>query len=121
MAFPGTYDFSYYKGDTLEFRVFPKDASGNIFDLSSFSNAKFTFSTARGSAGVSSQVEAYAQIASDGSHVLCAIRPANGATMDATRTYVYDVEISKTASPYPFVYTLLTGSITVKDQIAGAS
>ena len=48
MAFPGTYNFSYYKGDTYQFLVFPKDSSGNTFDLSSFTASKFTIATKRG-------------------------------------------------------------------------
>jgi hypothetical protein len=120
MAFPGTYDFSYYKGDTLEFRVYPKDAAGNIFDLSTFSNTKFTLSTARGHDGVSAQQECFAQISSDKSYILCAIQPAVGSQLDATKAYVYDVEISKSGTPYPFVYTILNGTITIKDQVTGA-
>jgi hypothetical protein len=53
MAFPGTYNFSYYKGDTYQFLVFPKDSSGNIFDLSSFTSSKFTLATKRGTASAS--------------------------------------------------------------------
>ena len=36
MAFPATYDFNYYKGDTFEFRIYPKKNDGTVFDLSSF-------------------------------------------------------------------------------------
>jgi hypothetical protein len=37
--------------------------------------------------------------------------------MTAGTTYFYDVEIKKTASPYDKVYTILTGSITVQEQV----
>jgi hypothetical protein len=120
MAFPGTYDFSYYKGDTLEFRVYPKDAAGEVFDLSTFSNVKFTVSTTLGTDGLATQKECYAQISSDKTYVLCAIQPAIGNQLDATKVYVYDVEISKSGTPYPFVYTILNGKITIKDQVTGA-
>lgn len=53
MAFPGTYNFSYYKGDTYQFLVFPKDSSGNTFDLSSFTASRFTIATKRGTASAS--------------------------------------------------------------------
>ena len=53
MAFPGTYNFSYYKGDTYQFLVFPKDSSGNTFDLSSFTTSRFTIATKRGTASAS--------------------------------------------------------------------
>lgn len=36
MAFPGTYNISYYKGDTYEFRIYPKTANGDIFDLTPY-------------------------------------------------------------------------------------
>ena len=36
MAFPATYDFDYYKGDTFEFRIYPKKNDGTVFDLSQF-------------------------------------------------------------------------------------
>lgn len=48
MAFPGTLNLSYYKGDTLEFRVQPKDTSDNVFDLTGYTSAKFTIATGRG-------------------------------------------------------------------------
>lgn len=121
MAFPGTYDFSYYKGDTLEFRVYPKDASGSPLSLANFGNAKFTLSQSRGSSGVASKIDAYANIVAESSYVLCTIRPADGAQMDATKNYVYDVEITKSGTPYALVYTLLTGTITIKDQVTGAA
>lgn len=120
MAFPGTYDFSYYKGDTLEFRIYPKDASGTAFDLADFGNATFTLAQSRGSTGSSTSIEAYASIDSTADYILCAIRPADAESIDATKTYVYDVEITKSGSPYPLVYTVLTGTITIKDQVSGA-
>jgi hypothetical protein len=120
MAFPGTYNISYYKGDTFEFRVYPKDSQGGVFLLDTFGSTSFTISTSRGASGVANRIQAYATISNDGTYVLCAIRPADAANMVAGTTYVYDVEISKTQSPYPIVYTLLTGTITVTDQVTGA-
>jgi hypothetical protein len=119
MPFPGTYNISYYKGDTLEFKVFPKDASGAAFDLSEYENETgplFTISTARGEEGLENQVSAFAQIVDD--HILCAIRPQDGDQLDAGNRYVYDIEISKDDFPYDIVYTLLTGNITVTDQVS---
>lgn len=122
MAFPGTLNINYYKGDTYEFRIYPKDSLGASFDLTTYSQAKFTISTSRGSAGVSGKIECLAVITSGlGNYVTCTIRPNDSVTMNAATQYVYDVEITKTASPYNYVYTLLTGSITVTDHIAGAT
>lgn len=121
MAFPGTYNISYYKGDTLEFRVYPKDSTGDPFNLQNYTTS-FTISNARGSDGAANQINAYSIISEDGLYILCAIRPTtDGAQLNAGTTYVYDVEISKTATPYPFVYTVLTGNITVTDQVTGAT
>ncbi len=55
MAFPGTYNFSYYRGDTFEFVISPKSANGTTFSLDSFTGsgaeANFVISDVRGSAG----------------------------------------------------------------------
>ena len=123
MAFPGTLNINYYKGDTYEFRIYPKDSLGASFDLTNYGQAKFTISTSRGSSGVSGKIECLAVITSglSGNYVTCTIRPNDSVTMNAATQYVYDVEITKTASPYNYVYTLLTGSVTVTDHIAGAT
>jgi len=123
MAFPGTLNINYYKGDTYEFRIYPKDSLGASFDLTNYGQAKFTISTSRGSSGVSGKIECLAVITSGvyGNYVTCTIRPNDSVTMNAATQYVYDVEITKTASPYNYVYTLLTGSVTVTDHITGAT
>lgn len=120
MAFPGTLNINYYKGDTYEFKVYPKDTTGTVFDMSGYGNAKFTISTARGSSGLADQINGYAEISSDLTHILCAILPGNAATMVPGEQLVYDVEISKSATPYNYVHTLLTGTISVTDQVSGA-
>lgn len=118
MAFPGTYNISYYKGDTYEFRVYPKDSSGAIFDLTNYGNVKFTIADARGAG--STKIEAYAQISNDKTYITCAILPGNSVSMSADVQYVYDIEITRTASPYSYVYTLLTGTINVTEQVTGS-
>jgi hypothetical protein len=122
MAFPGTYNISYYKGDTLEFRVYPKDSSGAAFDLEDYEDEYgnspiFTISTSRGQSGIEDQISAYASISEDGSHILCVIRPEDGNQLEAGTSYVYDIEISKESEEYDIVHTLLTGAITVTDQV----
>jgi hypothetical protein len=125
MAFPGTYNISYYKGDTLEFRVYPKDSSGANFDLEDYDtegiSPAFTISESRGASGIPSQITAYSEVSGDNSYILCAIRPEDGAELIAGRSYVYDLEISKTSEPYDIVHTILTGTISVTDQVTGAS
>lgn len=122
MAYPATYDMKYYRGDTLEFRVYPKNASGAAFDLSSFNSAKFTIADARGDGAT--RLNGFAEIRTDStnnlSYIICAILPGVGTQLDTDVQYVYDVEITKNSTPYPYVYTLVTGVISVTDHVSGA-
>jgi hypothetical protein len=124
MAFPGTYNFNYYAGDTFEFFVYPKNSSGGVFDdLSSYS-ALFLVSTARGSASASviSSLNPSSASASiqDGDHVSCTIKPAGGRQL-VNPSYVYDLQIENTSassSSFGKVFTLLTGTINVTQDVA---
>jgi len=123
MAFPAVFNILYYRGDTYEFRIYPKDSSGNPFPLGGYdpvNGVKFTMSTERGEAGISDKLEGYSRIAPDGSFISCAILPENGSDMDFSLNYVYDVQISKAGDPYSLVTTLLTGIISVTEQVTGA-
>ena len=116
MAFPGTYNFSYYRGDTYQFIVRPKNANGTVFTLDDYSDgALFTIANRRGSTGT--QVVATATVDITNHIITCTITPEQGRELTAGTTYVYDVQIENGAS---IVYTLLTGSITVTDYITGA-
>ena len=119
MAFPGTYNFNYYRGDTHEFRVYPKDSSGNVFALAGYS-ADFTISNALGAAGIPGQLEGLATISSDGSYIQCVISPTQGSLLNSGTRYYYDVQISKPSVGYDLVYTLLAGTISVTEQVTGA-
>jgi hypothetical protein len=113
MAFPGTYNFSYYRGDTAEFVVRPKTANGDAFDLSGFS-ADFFIATARGEGAT--QYEAQAVVDGSADTITCTILPGVGRNL-AAGTYVYDVQIDASASE---IFTVITGTITVTDDITGA-
>lgn len=117
MAFPGTLNINYYKGDTYEFRIYPKNSDGSIFDLTPYTSTSFTISTVRGSAGSSTAIEAYTEVSADGSNILCVILPGHGASLTAGTTYVYDVQIRRSGPPYERVYSLVTGSISVQDDV----
>lgn len=149
MAFPATYDFNYYKGDTFEFRIYPKKNDGTVFDLSQFyvptnfandpdyvtdssapyDSAQFTIATARGpipTDALQQPIRCFARVSDDNTHVLCAIRPTDAQTLVAGTEYVYDVEVRKPASlpgsgQYEVVQTLLSGKITITDQVSGAN
>ena len=115
MAFPGTFNFSYYKGDTNEFVIRPKTSNGGAFDLTGYT-ADFFIASSRGDNPTFS-VEAQAVVSAVNDTVTCTILPGVGGTRDGG-TYVYDVEISNGAS---LVFTLLTGTITVTEQVTGAA
>jgi hypothetical protein len=115
MSFPGTYNINYYYGDTLEFRVFPKNSSGEAFNLTSFTSARFTIAPNK---NTSQQISCFAQIDPDKTNILCTIRPTDAVklTENADGTFpnhVYDIEISKSGTPYDTVYTLLNGTVSI--------
>jgi hypothetical protein len=133
MAFPGTYNITYYKGDTLEFRIYPKTADGDSYPLDSFvydddnnqttpdfDSSLFAFAETRGGDSAAGYHECYAKISDDRTYITCAIRPEDAAYLLPSKTYVYDVQVSKPAGggDYPIVVTLLTGNITVTDQVS---
>jgi len=123
MAFPGTYNFNYYKGDTFEFNIFPKISSGAYFDLTDYGSAAFTIAPSRGSSGVSGQIEALAEIKQDGVdgpfYITCTIIPGTGRNLSSSLTYVYDVQVTKPGTT-PVIHTLLTGTISVTEDVTGA-
>ena len=116
MAFPGTYNFSYYRGDTYEFVITPKNIDGSSFDLTTYDTITFTIATARGSGAT--QYTGIAQKSSDEKTIVCRITPTNGNNLLSSNTYVYDVQISKGTGNTQYTYTLLTGSISVTEQVS---
>lgn len=115
MSFPGTYNFSYYKGDTNEFVIRPKNSSGSAFDLAGYT-AAFVIASSRGD-DPSFSVEAQAVVNTVNDTVTCTILPSIGTTLDAG-SYVYDVQI--TSGP-TVIYTIITGNISVTEQVTGAA
>ncbi len=116
MAFPGTYNFSYYRGDTYQFVIRPKNSNGTTFALDAYAgNADFTIANRRGSTGT--QISATATVDTANDIITCTISGSTGRGLVAGTTYVYDVQIDNGAG---VIFTLLTGSITVTDDITGA-
>jgi hypothetical protein len=113
MAFPGSYNFNLYRGDTTQFVIRPKNANGSAFDLTGYTS-QFFIANQRGSAAT--QYEAQAVVNATTDIVTCTVLPGVGRQL-APGTYVYDVQITTGAS---VIYTLLTGTITVTDDITGA-
>ena len=117
MTFPSTYNFSYYRGDTAQFVARPKNANdGSSFDLTDY-NAVFTIATARGATATQySDAEGITAVVDPTTDIVtCTITPAGGRDL-IPGSYVYDVQIDNGIQ----IYTLLTGTITVTDDITGA-
>lgn len=117
MAFPSTYNFSYYRGDTSQFVIRPKNSNdGSAFDLTGYT-ALFTVANRRGSGATQySDADGIIAVVDDETNIVtCTITPVGGRELSAG-TYVYDVQIDNTSQ----IFTLLTGSITVTDDITGA-
>lgn len=115
MAFPGTYNFNYYRGDTFEFIVRPKNASGQAFDLAGY-EATFTIASSRGSTAGATLI-ATATVNTVDDFVLCTISAGVGRQLIPSVNWVYDVEITNGIN----TFTLINGSITVTDDITGAA
>lgn len=121
MAFPSTFNINYYEGDTYEFKIYPKTSVGGVFTLTpapgqpQFWNSTFTIATARGAGAT--QFQCNAVIGSD-STISCEITPAQGRTLVAGTSYVYDVQINNTSTGK--VFTLLTGTVSVTADVSGA-
>jgi hypothetical protein len=71
-------------------------------------------------------IKCFARVSDDNTFVQCAIRPAEGEALIAGTEYVYDVEVRKPSGAagsgqYDIIQTLLTGKITITDQVTGAT
>ena len=125
MAFPGTYDFDYYRGDTFVFTITPKTSAGATFSLDAYSaaGAIFSIASSRGdnpttsidSVADTSKLSAVIDTSAD--IITCTIKPGARTNLVGGSTYYYDVEIYNSAA---LRYTLLTGAITVTDDVTGA-
>ena len=119
MAFPGTYNFNYYRGDTAEFVVQPKNSNGEAFDLTGYT-ANFTIATARGPIVAPAVSRSALAVVNDVTNIItCTIIPSLGRLLEAG-TYFYDIQITNETPEPDVIFTLLTGTITVTNDITGA-
>jgi hypothetical protein len=126
MAFPATYNFRYYRGDTYQFILRPKNADGTNFDLTPFmynavtnpNNVRFVIANQRGTGVSVVSYPASGAVDDSDDTVTCTITPDVGDDLTASITWVYDVQIADAVND--IVYTLLTGTISVTDDISGA-
>lgn len=115
MAFPATHNINYYKGDTYEMLIKPKNAAGSDFIVTDvLYTVAFKLAPQRG--GPSGEtINGVASILAENS-VLAKITPSVSAQLDSTKTYFYDVRITSVTDPN-VVYTLLNGSITIVEGV----
>lgn len=115
MAFPATFNIAYYQGDRYEFTIRPKQANGDPFNLAGYTGL-FTVATTRGNTAAIVGSAQSASVNSNAGTVTCVIQPSFGTTLTGS-SYVYDVEITASASNGSNVYTLVTGNINVTRDI----
>lgn len=115
IAFPGTYNIAYYRGDTYEFVINPKNSNGTSFNLSGYSGL-FAIATVRGD---SDAIVGYggATLSASASTVTCEIPSSLASTLSGA-SYVYDIQITNSSST---TYTLLTGNIAVTQDVSGTA
>lgn len=115
MAFPGTYNIAYYRGDTYSFVINPKNSNGSAFNLSGYSGL-FAIATTRGDYDA---IVGYGDVtlSASASTVTCEI-PSSLASVLSGSSYVYDIQISNSGST---TYTLLTGTIAVTQDVSGTA
>lgn len=105
MAFPATYNFNYYRGDTYTFTISPKNADGTEFDLTGY------FPQMTITNGTTSQEVTTVQIIDN---VIYATLTPSLRTYLVPGTYTYDLEVHTVVSgAIDKVYTLIAGRITV--------
>jgi hypothetical protein len=117
MAFPSTYNFNYYRGDTFTFTVSPKGADGNSFSLAATPSTSAYLSKMTVIGGTNNAIKATIDTSIDyTTNVITAtISPSLRSTL-VPGVYDYDLEIYRldtAGSTIDKVYTLLAGRITV--------
>lgn len=111
MAFPATYNLNIYSGDTYEFVVVPRNTDGTDFSLTGYTS-QMNIAEVRGSA---TKTAVQTAINTTLNTVTCTILPGVSSSLDPTKTYVYDVQITNGSDK---VYTLLTGSVSITEDVS---
>ena len=111
MAFPATYNLSLYSGDTFEFVVVPRNSDGSPFSLTGYTAVMF-IAPSRGS---TTKTQVQTSVNTTLNTVTCTVLPGVSGSLNPSQTYVYDVEISNGSDR---IYTLLTGNVTVTEDVS---
>lgn len=116
MGFPATFNILYYRGDTYEFVIQPKNADGTAFNLNPYPSASSKFTVASRVAGNDTFVfNGSVSINNASSFITCGISSANGESLVQGTSYVYDVQIKSASS----TFTLVAGGLSVTNDISG--
>lgn len=113
IVFPATYNISYYRGDSYNFIINPKNPNGTSFNLSGYTGL-FTISTERGNPAAEIATGT-ATVNAEAATVTCEIPNSLGSLLSGA-SYLYDVEINNSSQQKTF--TLLTGTISVTQDIS---
>jgi hypothetical protein len=113
MSIPKSYDINYYVGDLYQLVLYPKDESGNQYDLENHTGL-LTIATERGNIG-STVVSASVQMSASPSRMVMTISPENGIILTGA-SYVYDLEVIDQDKPDE-IYSFLTGTITTQQGV----
>jgi len=119
VAYPYTYDFDYYVGDSYQFVIRPKIYNEDTEELEEVNlsqyNSLFVVATERGNSQ-SIVFSASPQVSASPYSLLCTISPENGQILSGA-SYIYDVEITNKTNSTDRT-TLLTGTISTQLDIS---
>lgn len=115
---PATYNFTYYRGDTLPLTVKLYDANGQSLDVNSWTGVTFGLNKERGN--YTNTVALSASLDKITSTVTCSITSGIGNVLDGS--YFYDITLYKVSgSVVTEEYTVMTGTIQVIDDVVRSS
>jgi len=119
MAYPYTYNFDYYVGDSYQFVIRPKVYNENTEELEEVNlseyNSLFVVANQRGDS-LALVFSSSPQVSASPYSLLCTISPTNGMLLTGA-SYIYDVEITNKTNSADRT-TLLTGTISTQLDIS---
>jgi hypothetical protein len=117
MAFPATYNISYFLGDLYQFAIVPKTAAGALYGITGSTHDGF-FYIAPSRGGEAS--ESFDGVITVGTNLItCSITPTVSLDMTVGTTYYYDVRVQNKTNSNE-VFTLLTGTINITNKVTDA-
>lgn len=111
-----TIDYEFIRGDTKRLKKFrPTTADGQPLELTNSDNIYFTMKNANRIAEVKKSINNGITLENDGYyHITLEADDTEDLNLE---TYSYDIELVLNLSPKEFVATLITGEITLNEDI----